>query len=214
MLRYEKFGIKVVRTIDRNGLRWPERGEASTERNLGCNRAYQDLRGLSWKSVQRVADLEAQLIARLEEALNTEEEHDQIMDELYEDDEGLFGLDIGVASVVVGLSAAGCIPCSSCNAGAYGRSHHERYPLVAFFAKQMHIDLLLKCAEEAGVGLENDEYGTVVVYADDIREMRTFTSALITRKGQFRQAVRIATDQKMEASPSLDQGAQFKLSLD
>ncbi len=54
---------------------------------------------------------------------------------LYESDEGLFGLDIGVASAVIALSAARCIPCSSCNGGAYGGSHQERHPVIAFYAE-------------------------------------------------------------------------------
>jgi len=214
MVRYQKFEIEIRRVIDRNYLRWPERGEAGAERNLGCNREYQDLRGFSWRDAERVAKFESQLISRLEAVTNAEEEYEEIIDELYEDDEGLFGLDIGVAAVVVGLSAAGCIPCTSCNAGAYGGTHHEQYPLVAFFAKPTHIALLLQCAEETCVGLENDESGIIIVYAKDIRDMLAFATALAASKKQFRQAARTAADQRSETGPPPDPANQLKLSLD
>ena len=138
-------------------------------------------------------DLESTLIERLEAADDPEEEYEQVEDELYDDDEGLFGLDIGVASTTVALAAARCVTCSSCNAGAFGGSHHESYPVVAFFAKPQQVELLLECAEEAGIGLENAE-GIVVAYASDIRSMRSFAQALIRNSARFRAAMRHRTN--------------------
>ena len=57
-----------------------------------------------------------------------------IENELYDGDD-LRGLDIGVASAVAALSAARCIPFTSCNAGTFGGSHAETYPLVGSFAR-------------------------------------------------------------------------------
>jgi hypothetical protein len=188
-MEYRKFDVEIARSLT-SGLRWPARDEASSERSLGCNRSYLDLRGMTWPDASRVFDLEETLIDRLEHAQDLDEEYALIEDELYDDDEGLFGLDIGVASTVIALSAAGCVPCSSCNAGAYGGTHHELYPTVAFFAKPKHINLLLQCALEANVGIENDSSGAVVVYADDIRNLRTFACALVRRKGAIRAATR------------------------
>jgi hypothetical protein len=184
-----KFEVAITRSLSNQGLRWPERGEASNERNLGCNRAYVDLRGLTWNDAQRLFELETSLIERIEAATDPDEEREQVEEELYEDDEGLFGLDIGVASTTAALCAARCITCSSCNAGAYGGSHHESYPVVAFFAKPHHVDLLLKCAEEAEIGLENAE-GVVIAFASDIRNMRSFASELIRNRTKFRAVAR------------------------
>ncbi len=87
-------------------------------------RQYAYLRRLPWSYAKRVYDLETQIIGRLEGAGDPEEEIDQIEDELYEEDaDHLYGLDLGVASTVVALSAARCLPFSSCNAGAFGGSH-------------------------------------------------------------------------------------------
>lgn len=188
-MEYRKFDVDITRSLT-SVLRWPTRGEASAERSLGCNQSYIDLRGMTWSDVCRVFDLEGSLIDRLEHAEDLERECALIEDELYEDDEGIFGLDIGIASTVIALSAASCIPCSSCNGGAYGGTHHELYPTVAFFAKPQQIDLLLQCATEANIGIENQESGVVVAYADDIRNMRTFAAALMEREAEFRATAR------------------------
>jgi hypothetical protein len=189
MFSGRKFEVAITRSLSNQGLRWPGRGEASNERNLGCNRAYVDLRGLTWNDAQRLFELETSLIERIEAATDPDEEREQIEEELYEDDEGLFGLDIGVAAATVALCAAKCITCSSCNAGAYGGSHHESYPVVAFFAKPQHVEPLLKCAEEAGIGLENVD-GMVIAFASDIRNMRSFAGALIRGRATFQAVTR------------------------
>jgi hypothetical protein len=218
MISNQKFDVEIIRSLAPTGLRWPTRSEATNEANLGCNRAYADLRGLTWKETQRVFDEETLFIERLEATADSAEEYNLIMDELYEDDQGLLGLDIGVASTVVALSAAGCVPCSSCNAGAYGGTHSEVHPVVAFFAQAHHVELLLRCAEVADVGLESDTTGIVTAYADDIRNMRKFADALMQAKAQFRAAARTKVrkrDAEVITAPSPPEGAdQLKLPLE
>jgi hypothetical protein len=182
---YPAFDIDIVRKVDARRLAWPEFDEADDERSLGGNRDYSDLRGLSWSEAQRILNYETDLILRIEDAEDAEQEMDQIGDELYEEDVGLYGLDLGVASSVVGLSAAKCVPFASCNGGSFGGHHHERYPLVAFFAQLSAVTSLIACAEAAGVGLEGNESGGLVVYADDIRKMRQFALELLHRRSQF-----------------------------
>jgi hypothetical protein len=93
--------------------------------------------------------------------------------ELYDEgDEGLFGLDLGVASSVVALSAARCIPFSSCNGGAFGDHHEEAFPLVSFFVKPAWVSLLLEIATTANVGIYNSGDG-LVVYGE-ILDMLSF----------------------------------------
>jgi hypothetical protein len=50
----------------------------------------------------------------------------------FELSDGLWGLDIGVASATIALSALGAIP-GSCNAGGFGGHHQAAYPYVSFF---------------------------------------------------------------------------------
>lgn len=185
MFTYPTFDVDIVRSVDTRRLAWPELDEADDEHSLGGNRDYSDLRGLPWSEAQSILNYETQLISRIEGAEDPEREMDQIGDELYEEDIGLYGLDLGVASSVVGLSAAKCVPFASCNGGSFGGHHHERYPLVAFFAHSSAIGSLIACAEAAGVGLEGNESGSLVVYADDIRKMRQFALELLHRRSQF-----------------------------
>src|SRR5438093_642215 len=118
MFVYPRFDVEVARTITVDELRWPKPGEAAEDSGLGCNRLYLDLRSLSWAEAERVFSLEGTLISRVENADDPEVECEVIEEELLEDDENLFGLDLGVAAAVVSLSACGCIPCSSCNGGS------------------------------------------------------------------------------------------------
>jgi hypothetical protein len=145
-----------------------------------------DLRNIEPDEPGRVYDLEDEIIERLEASDDPEGEYEIVLEELYEDpDPGLYGLDLGVASTVAALSAVGCVPFASCNAGAFGGLHHERHPLVAFFAKQAAGSLLLACAEESGVGLEVEDTGTLLVYANDIRAMRRFAEVVMSREDEF-----------------------------
>jgi hypothetical protein len=98
----------------------------------------------------------------------------------------MYGLALGVASSVIALSAARCVPFSSCNAGAFGGHHHEAYPVVAFHARPAHVDLLLECAKEAGCGLEHGSNGCIVLYAREIESLRRFAAEVIQRRSAFR----------------------------
>jgi hypothetical protein len=51
----------------------------------------------------------------------------------FEPSDGLWGLDIGVASATIALSALGAIPVGSCNAGGFGGHHQGAFPYVSFF---------------------------------------------------------------------------------
>lgn len=185
MFCYPKFELSIERCVDAQRLYWPSRGEAGHDSALGCNREYFDVRGFSWKEAQRVFALETELIDRIEKAEDANATYDDIENEMYDDPDGLGGLDIGVASTVVALSAARCVPASSCNGGAYGGNHYEAHPVVAFCARDQAVPLLLECAEATGVGLVSESNGYLVVYADDIRAMRGFAAKLIERSTDF-----------------------------
>jgi hypothetical protein len=177
---YPIFDVEIERNVDADRLGWPEPDEAAaTNSALGGNRSYVDLRWLPRSEAKRVYRCEEELIARLEASDDPEEEYEIIEEELYEDPEGIYGLDLGVASTVAALSAAGCVPFSSCNGGAFGGSHHEWYPVVAFYGRAAMAELLLECAETSGVGLCNEDGGHLIVYSADIRHMRAFAQALI-----------------------------------
>ena len=187
---YPSFDVRVERNLNSEDLSWPAPGEAIDDRGLGGNRLYIDFRRLPWNEAHRVYAVEGNCIKRIVGAMHPEKEYEMIEREFEDGDSiGIFGLDIGVASTVIALSSARCVPCSSCNAGAFGGYHNEEYPLVVFYARTEMRILLLECAEAAGTGLENTEFGHVIVYADDIRMMRVFAEAIIERRSAFRQLI-------------------------
>lgn len=195
--KHRTFGVEIVRQIDSARLSWPEPGEAMDDRNPGGNRRYIDLRNLSWAVARRVIEMEQGCISRIETAQDpgeigstiAEAMEDQLeWEDLLEEVGPVAALDVGVASTTAALSAAGCIPITSCNAGAYGGWHYEEHPLVVFYARPEAAPLLMECAETARVGLEIDDelHHTLIVYADDIRKMCDFAKALSQRSVEFR----------------------------
>jgi hypothetical protein len=203
MFTYPKFDVEIVRAVDPSALGWPEPGDAQDEKSLGCNRAYIDLRRMSWAEARRIAELERQLIERIESASDPAAEYEAVEDEFFEDDLALYGLDLGVAGGVIALSAAGCVPFASCNAGAFGGLHHESYPLIVFYARAEAVDDLLAAAEEAEIGLGGGVW--LQVYTDDVRKMSRFAAALGARSGAFRAARKRRAVRRRE-SQSEDEG--------
>lgn len=205
MFSYPHFDVEIERSIEPEHLAWPEPGEAMDESSLGCNRNYVDLRRLPWLEARRVYSVEEKIFARIEASQDPDKEYELVVEELYEDPYDIYGLDIGVASAVVALSAARCVPFSSCNGGAFGGSHHESHPVVAFFAQPETTPLLLECAEEANSGLSMGKFGNLVVYADDIRNMRAFAHALFKRRSNIRKLRFSANSRKRKQPDSQDQ---------
>jgi hypothetical protein len=189
------------------GLAWPEEERLETDSGLGGNRQYVDLRDCDWKDYAEAAACEADLISRLE-GLEDDDARAELIEawESYNDSDvdifALMGLDIGVASVVLALSASGCAPCTSCNGGAFGDGHHESHPLVLFFSRQSLAPLLLECAEETDVGLVGAE-GGLLVYSRTIGGMQAFGAALHRRRDEIR-AVNLRAEPRRETDDDID----------
>lgn len=179
MFEYPKFDVKVLVSVDESLMYWPDPEEVCDEKEPGENPEYWDLRELSLIEAKRLSDNESEFIERIESAEDPDEEYTLILDELYENPDDLMSLDIGVASTVGAISAMGCIPISSCNGGTFGDSHDEDCPLVGFYARTSDIDTLMKIARRTNVGIENGHSGFLVVFADDLRNLRSFADSLI-----------------------------------
>lgn len=179
------FDVDLMRAVDSARLGWPADRQLQEGSRLGGNHEYVDLRYISWAEAADVAREEGEILDRIALAEDPDAEWTSIEEELEEDPGLLVLLDVGVASTVAVLSAAGCITISSCNGGAYGDHHHERYPLVAFYARRQHVPLLLDAAERAGVGIENDPDGALVVYADAIDRMPAFAAAVLADRVRY-----------------------------
>jgi len=97
MAKQRKRSPKVdkVREIDVDNLWWPTVEQAG--QRLGGNLQYTDFRDLSWEEANGILTFEEELLVRINESDDPDTTHDEILDELCEDPEGLFGLDLGVA---------------------------------------------------------------------------------------------------------------------
>jgi hypothetical protein len=177
--------VDISRNLNGASLFIPEEELLEDEAAGGVdNHDYCDMRGRSWEDTAAVLAYEKE---RIEQILPlSQEETDELADECYEEDSEYFeGIDIGVASVVFALSAAGGVPVASCNGGAFGGHHLESYPLVVFYADVKHTSLLEKVAEEVQVGLKRGAGGAAIVFADDILKMYNFALALYTARSQI-----------------------------
>jgi hypothetical protein len=183
MFQHISFDVEVVHDVDPNQLGWP--GDRPEDVGFTGNRDFVDMRFLTWSDAEEALKEERQLVARVEATASTEDELDEILEELLEDPGYLEGLDIGVAAAVIALASSGNIPFSSCNGGAFGGHHHEWHPLIALYVRPGTYEELLKCAKTANVGFSNGSNAEAVIYAADIRAMLKFAELLITNRDLF-----------------------------
>jgi len=185
--------VLIERAVDTAALTWPVREIASGSDGESFNRAYVDLRGASWKEVKQVLALEEAILQRLAAESGGERDNEITDDE----SERLFYLDVGVASAALALSAARCVPITSC---CGGEGHTEAYPLVVFRCRRERVPDLLEAAEEAGCGIVNADCGMLMVYAGDVDQMLGFARGLMARRNALRR-LRVPGKQR-SASPA------------
>lgn len=156
-------------------LAWFENEEAADGTGLGCNLDYRDLRGLTLEDARRGVALESE---QVEQLLANGSGCSGCDDGCQQCEPEIEGLELGVASTVVALSAFGCTPYTSCNGGAFGGDHPSSHLIVGFYLRPPHVETVRDAAWRAGVGLTNDANGGVYVITDDPRAMLTFAMKL------------------------------------
>jgi hypothetical protein len=193
-LKHHQFPVSV--SIDEcTETGWPEWIEMGDESGLGANHQYEDLRNMSWELVRGALEAEQAAINKFTQtgAVSFEEAEAYFSDEAkdWEQDQldPLWGLDMGVASAVLALSAAGCVPFTSCNAGAFGGRHFEKYPLVGFYLPCQLANILPRIVAEAGVGLHQHGSGVFQIYADEIPAMMRFAERMLAHQDDFNSLV-------------------------
>jgi len=147
----------------------------------------------------------------LEERLLSRAEGPEAQDDIDEQQEWgiLLGLDVGVASSVLALSAARCVPIARCN-GMPG--HQESCPIVALYCRPPRVADLLAVAEVVHCGLENGYDGALIAYADDVKTMMEFARELMARRNKLSRI----RPPKAEPQPTGEAGSeltQMRLSL-
>ncbi|HMP61916.1 MAG TPA: hypothetical protein PKA17_02240, partial [Phenylobacterium sp.] len=140
------------------------------------NRAFINLRGMDWADVAETLKMDRGLLARLEAAVDLDDEQEAITEELVAEYGvgALWSLDPGVASATIALSALGATPVASCNGGVLGGQHKEAYPLVAFYLPITAAAGVNALAEAAGIGLLIDDHGRGQIYAQSCQGLVKF----------------------------------------
>lgn len=172
-----------IGALDPANLAWPDETDAASD-SLEANHYYMaDVRLARWDDVDSVLEREREVLPLLASADDAESEWETQSERISATadgvaDEFFSALDPGVASTVLALGAAGCIPFWSCNGGAFGGDHSSPVPIVKFFAKAERITVLATAAENSGAELDQDKHGRCAVSAEGVGVMRAFALAL------------------------------------
>ena len=161
-----------------------EATDADEQGYLAGNQSYRDLRGFRWDDVRRALEFESGLVGRIKAADNSaaaELDFDEIRLQALDPIEELCGLDVGVASAVLAISALGAIPVSSCNGGCFGPPHQAQHPYVAFYLPKDHAVRILDLAEAADIGLGVDSDGIAQIYSRTVHDFLRFAALAVTR---------------------------------
>lgn len=161
-------------------VRWPKEEEVSVQ-TLKGNNLYVDLRGKSWSEAERALRIEHRLFDGINGCRTTERKQ-MLLRRMWKLEQLYGGLDIGTIATVYAISAAGGIPVTSCNAGCFGGSHREPFPLVGFWWRRSKLPLLRECAKQAQISLWLHHRGELVAGARTIRRMSRFAAALLARR--------------------------------
>ena len=180
---YKRFNAlrKGIRVRDAE-LGWPN-SPVPRSGPFNGNNYFRDLRGKSWLSAGRALQLEQGIFALMETGREgLAQEHLRRKIGIIE---ARLRLDIGTIAAVYSISAAGGIPISSCNAGAFGGFHEAPFPLIGFYWPRALMPTLRQCAVQAGVSLWTHHRGEVVVGADYIPRLLVFARELQDRQAKI-----------------------------
>ena len=160
---------------------------------IGDNRLYGDVTGTNWSEVEPVIAAEEALLKAAESNAVDAADFERIVRETIGEqypgddfDEGPLSaflmLDGGVMAAVAALSAAGCVPTTSCN-GNYG--HGEPHPSVRFSTDECRLPLIRYASARSGCGLIMDSLGMLQVYAADVLAMVEFARQMAAFQHDF-----------------------------
>jgi len=178
---YEKY-VAIERMVDLTLMTLPEEDLVASEDGLMENHQYFDVRGVSFSEAREIIDEENELLKKILEASEVDQEDtvEDISEALREDISPLSGFDIGVGGLVFALSSIGCTPISSCNGGVVGGHHAHEHPWIIFYAPKNVVDILLRAAEHANVGLLNNDGGMLEVFSNNVLAFNRMADVLIS----------------------------------
>jgi len=185
-----RHNLELEVSVNLKELQYPPEEVLSWEEGLVCNHEYRDMRGRSWEAFFISHRAEKYLITEAGKKARDEEEFDEILNRFLDKNRRRFadqmGLELGVSSTAIALSAYGCAPAESC------RSHFDGLenslpPHVVFWTREKKAKNLVDLAKRKLVGLINcemEEYGALLLYAKSIPDLMDFGKALYDLYGK------------------------------
>lgn len=185
--------VVIVQTLDSSlleALSESDADAADEDGYLDGNQHYQDMRTSTWSDVRYALVVERSLIVTIAQSSDPEAAERECCEQrsLVSEREGLWNLDVGVAAAVLALNALGGHTSLSCNGGAFGGGHASSVPSIRFFRGSASVDLLVRLAREARVGLVN-EGGRGLLYGASVHDLQRFAAvALAQHDGEGHEA--------------------------
>lgn len=173
-------------------------------------RDYEPMIDVGWDEAEECLLAEAKWLKRAA-ACRDAVEFDEVLSAAPEEEAGddfdwLFrGVDVGVAGLVLVLTAAGYATCYSCRGHAGLMT--ERVPQVRVGTEPERLELLIGYAERASCGLDMDTDGLVTAYGSSVIDLHRFAQLVYDDRGLFTSM----TDPpwREEAMEALDRGDDF-----
>lgn len=178
-----EFDVPTAIHVDFDALRPP--ASVQPAGSAGYNGDHVDLTRTSWAEAIEALTEETQWLAEANEASTTVDEFEEHLYETGQDDPDtqfvtMAGLDVGVAGLVLALSAAGYLPWISCSAHGGG----TKIPQVGLYASAPRAMILIEAAQEVGCGIE-DRDGGLWIFARSVLDMNRLAHALVEARDQF-----------------------------
>lgn len=179
--------IAIFQVIDHARFYFPSTEQILSEDGWSVFREYSPAYfGATWDEARACISWERALLARLD--IRSRETEEALLDELDEEafQQPCAGLDLGVGSVVVALSAAGCAPLTSCS-GHFGEGTWSQCPLVKVASDEARARILLGIAKLTNCGIANSDEGSgaLELWARSIDETVAFADELCRHSSAF-----------------------------
>lgn len=166
---------------------WPVQEDAYSE-FLDGNRQYdRTILDATWDDAAEALSVEHSLVRSADQHADSGQQFDAAVDGDLEDWQAmaLWGLDAGVAAAVLGLSAAGCIPTTSCRGHSGDAREGTDFPRLRFYADRERSRLVRDAALRTECGFGGDPGGPCAVWSRSIEEMLAFAEQLILQQEAF-----------------------------
>jgi hypothetical protein len=145
----------------------------------------------TWDDARRLLAQEEDILGRVASIASDESEFDQLAhedeSEFFIDDpnEGFVPApDLGMFAACVGLCAAGCVTSASCR-GHPGDHAWSDHPVIQLVADPARARIIEEIARAMGCGLVSADGGGLILWAQSIAEVVTFTQLLLNRAAEF-----------------------------